>query len=158
MRRLALLLIVLALACAREAEAQGRPLRVQVATSLNFGDLLPGVPTTVVTNDPLNAGEFDLRGRKNTDILVEFILPPDLTGPGGAAVTLIFGPGSAGYSMTANIAQQMLFDPGSPQAFTLPGGNGRASVFLGGTAVPPSGLPAGSYTNTVTLQVGYLGN
>jgi hypothetical protein len=48
------------------------------------------------------------------------------------------------------------FDPRLPFIGTLPD-NGRASVFLGGTANPAPAQRAGSYSGTVTLTVAYVG-
>lgn len=138
-------------------EAQGRPLRLNIRTELTFGTLLPGVTAVVPPTDPLNAGQIDLRGQRNADVLVEFVLPADLVGPGGASLPLLFGPGAAGYSPQADIGTQIGFDPVVPQVFTLPS-NGNAAVFLGGTASPPANIPPGDYSNTVTLQVAYVNN
>lgn len=157
MRRLLKLLALVALLHGGSVEAQGRPLRVRVQTELTFGTLLPGVATLVPPTDPLNAGEFEVRGRNRSEILIQFFLPADLQGPGGAAVLLTFGPGAAGYSPNLNINNQLAFDPAVPQVVALPN-NGRAAVFLGGTASPPTNLPAGDYANTVTLQIAYLNN
>lgn len=156
-RRIALTIAALALFGAAEAAAQGRPLRVQVQTSLTFGTLLPGVPTTILTNDPLNAGEFQIRGRRNSDILIQFFLPAELAGPGTSVVPLIFGPASAGFSPDRNINNQILFDPAAPQVFRITARNGQGGVFLGGTAAPGTSVQAGAYSAQLTIQVAYLG-
>lgn len=124
---------------------------------LDFGTLLGGVPTTVVRTDPLSAGRLELRGERNRDVLVSLLLPTDLVGPGGSRVPLTFGAGDAGWSPTLSIDAQFAFDPSVAQSFILPG-NGRASIYLGGTASPPPQPTAGIYTATITLTVSYLGN
>lgn len=138
-------------------DAQGRPTRVQARQDLTFGQLLAGVPTTVFPGDGLNAGQIRISGRRNTEVLVSFFFPQGLTGPGGASVPLTFGPGSAGYSPTRSIGNQIPFDPTAATPLRLPG-NGQGLIYLGGTATPPHTVPAGSYTGTVTLTISYLGN
>jgi len=155
-RRLCLVVLLAAPFWASQVAAQGRPLQVRVRNELSFGVLLPGVPTTVLTVDPLNAGEFDIRGQKNTEVMVQFTLPAELSGAGAVTIPLIFGPGAAAWSPTADINNQFTFDLAIPQVFTL-SKNGRASIFLGGTALPSEATPAGDYSNTVIIQVAYMG-
>lgn len=140
-----------------QGQGGGRPLRAMGVQDLAFGTILPGVLATVLPTDPLNAGQFEIRGQRLTEVLVDLLLPQALTGPGGAGIPVFFGPGAAGYSPTGAITAQAGFDPGIPQAFTLPG-NGRGVIFLGGTASPPAQLAAGSYTAAVTVTLAYLSN
>ena len=70
---------------------------------------------------------------------------------------IAFGAADAGFSVSGNAAAQAAFDPRGPATFTLPG-NGKASVFLGGRALPVNGQAAGSYTGTITFVVSYLGS
>ena len=157
----ALLLAILCSASPALAQGQGqgggRPLRAMGVQDLAFGTILPGVPTTILRTDPLNAGQFEIRGRRLTEVLVDLLLPQELLGPGGSGIPLLFGPGSAGYSPTGAITAQAGFDPDVPQALTLPG-NGRGVIFLGGTANPPPLLSAGTYAATITLTLAYLSN
>jgi len=150
-------LLLLLLVDANAAAAQGRPLRARPVQSLNFGDLLGGIPTTILRTDPVNSGQFDIRGERLTEVLVELLLPSDLVGPGGSTVPLSFGPGTAGYSPDGSIGSQVAFDPAVPQPLRLPG-NGRGAVFLGGTATPPGHVAVGAYAATITLTISYLGN
>ena len=115
------------------------------------------MPTTVLPTDGLNAGQIRIWGRRETEILVSFFFPSGLSGPGGASVPLTFGPGSAGYSPTRSIGDQMPFDPTAATALRLPV-NGQGMIYLGGTATPPHSVPAGSYTGNITLTISYLGN
>jgi len=160
LRRLPFLLPVVLLALllgAAGAFAQGRPLRARPVQPLNFGDLLGGLPTTVLRTDPINSGQFDIRGERLTEVLVDLLLPSALVGPGGATVPLTFGPGTAGYSPDGSIGSQVAFDPAVPQAVRLPG-NGRGAVFLGGTASPPGQVAVGAYSATITITISYIGN
>lgn len=160
----ALLLTVLALGLSSGvAGAQGppggggRPLSARGLQDLSFGDLIPGVPTTVLPTDPVSAARIEIRGHRGTEVLVDFLLPPELTGAGGAEVPLDFPAGSAGYSRDGSVEAQTSFDPTSAPVVSLPS-DGRGTVFLGGTAAPPSGTPAGTYSATLTLTLSYVGN
>ncbi|HSM05390.1 MAG TPA: hypothetical protein VK858_12295 [Longimicrobiales bacterium] len=154
-------LTVLLLGAPLEAQGgpptRGRPLRVDGQQELNFGQLLTGLPSAVLPNDPLNAARVQVSGEKDSDLLISFFLPAALIGPGGAGVPLIFGPADAGYSAERSVDTQVPFDPAAPSVIRLPG-NGRGLLFLGGTALPAGTLPAGDYAATVTLTISYLGN
>jgi hypothetical protein len=158
--RFALLAAVVA---AGSVEAQGRPggggrpLRVQAQQALNFGELLGGLPQVVPSTDPVNAARIQISGRGRSEVLVSFLLPTALDGPGGGAVPLTFGPGSAGYSPDQGIAGQVAFDPETSNVFTLPQ-NGRGTIYLGGTALPPAQVIVGAYAATITLTVSYIGS
>ena len=162
MRRALPLLLAVAplLAGVADAWAQtraGRPLRAMGVQELRFGTLLAGVPTTVLPTDPLDAGQMEVRGRRFSEVLISLLLPGDLVGPGGATVPLTFGPGSGGYSPSSTIGSQLAFDPTVPTVFTLPG-NGRSTIYLGGTAHPPPQPPPGTYSGSITLSVSYISN
>ncbi|MEX2466274.1 MAG: hypothetical protein WD995_05155 [Gemmatimonadota bacterium] len=135
----------------------GRPLRVDAQQALDFGELLGGLPQVVPANDPINAGRMQVSGQGGSDVLVSFLLPTALDGPGNAAVPLVFGPGAAGYSATQDIDGQLAFDPSISNVFTLPQ-NGRGTLYLGGTAIPPAQAVVGSYAATITLTISYVGN
>jgi len=159
LRRAIPLLVVLCLlaAGAQGISAQGRQLRAQGAQALSFGDLLGGLPTTVLPTDPLNSGQIDIRGEKGSDVLVEFLLPDAMLGPGGARIPLTFGPGFGGYSVFNSIATQVAFDPALPQVVQLDK-TGRGMLYLGGTAAPPPAAAVGSYSGTISLTISYVGN
>lgn len=135
----------------------GRPLSARGLQDLSFGDLIPGVSTTVLPTDPVSAARIEIRGQGRSDVLVDFLLPPELSGGGGAAVPLDFPAGSGGYSRDESVEGQTSFDPNSAPVVTLPS-NGRGTVFLGGTAAPPAATPAGTYSATLTLTLSYVGN
>ena len=139
------------------AAAQGRPLRARGDQALSFGELLGGIPTTILPSDPLNSGQIDIRGEKRADVLVEFLLPGAMAGPAGASIPLSFGLGMAGYSVFNSIASQAPFDPSLPQVVQLDK-TGRGMIYLGGTATPPHAAAVGAYTATISLTISYLGN
>jgi hypothetical protein len=134
--------------------AQGKPLTVTGIRGVTFGAVLPGVPRVVLRTDPANSGQFGLKGPKG-NLLLSFILPLTMTGPAGAQMPLTFGASDAGYSQTQAIGSQVGFDPKQPFTAALPN-NGRASVFVGGTANPVTNQRAGAYTATIVLNVTVL--
>ncbi len=129
-----------------------RPLTVTGIQPLAFGTLIPGIPSQVLRTDPAKSGRFDVGGPHDTQGQVTFTLPSVLTGPAGATLPLAFGGSDAGYSQSQNIGSQVAFDPMQPFVITF-SGQGRGSVFLGGTASPAPTQPAGSYTGTITLNL-----
>ncbi len=129
-----------------------RPLTVTGIQSLTFGTLLPGMPSVVSRTDAVKSGRFDLGGPHDTQGQVTFTLPSVLTGPAGATLPLSFGGSDAGYSQSQNIGSQVGFDPNQPFLITF-SGQGRGSIFLGGTARPAPIQRAGSYTGTITLNL-----
>jgi hypothetical protein len=135
-------------------QAQGKPIAVTGIRGVTFGAVLPGVPRVVLRTDPANSGQIDLKGTKGA-VSLTFVLPIQMTGPGGAVMPISFGASDAGYSATQAIGSQVGFDPKQPFTAMLPT-NGRGSVFLGATANPRTNQRAGAYTATITLNVTVL--
>jgi hypothetical protein len=134
--------------------AQGKPVTVTGVRGVTFGTVVPGIPSVVLRTDPANSGQFDIKVPKSP-VLLSFVLPLNMTGPGGALMPLTFGASDAGYSQTQTIGSQVGFDPKQPYTATVPN-NGRASIFLGGTANPATNQRAGAYTATIILNVTVL--
>lgn len=155
MPRSLLLLLTLGALASRSLAGQGKPLTVNGVRPLGFGTVLPSVPQTVLRTDPVNSGQFDLKGPNSANVELAFSLPAAMTGPGGATLPLSFGGSDAGYSPTQAIGSQVGFDPKQIFAGQL-SKTGRASVFLGATALPQASQRAGSYTASVTLSVTVL--
>jgi len=136
-------------------QAQGKPLTVTGVRGLVFGAVLPGVSRVVTRTDPANSGEYDIKGVKDSQVLLTFTLPAAMNGPAGAQMPLVFGSSDAGYSQSQAIGSQIGFDP--KQSFTaVLSQNGRGSVFIGATANPATNQRAGAYTATLTLTVTVL--
>ena len=135
--------------------AQGKPLTVTGIRGVTFGAVLPGVPRVVLRTDPANSGQFDIKGPKGGPILLSFVLPLSMSGPGGALLPIVFGSSDAGFSPTQSIGSQVGFDPKQPTTVTFPN-NGSASVFVGATANPAANQRAGAYTATIILTVTVL--
>jgi len=136
--------------------AQGRPLVPAGIQDLTFGTLIPGIQVHVLRTDPVGSGQFSLRGQKDSQVQMQFILPATMAGPLSATLPLSFGATDGGFSATESITNQAAFDPRGPALGTL-SGNGRATIFLGGTAIPAPTQAAGSYSATITLTVSYTG-
>jgi hypothetical protein len=135
--------------------AQGKPLNVTGVRGLTFGAVFPGVPRVISRTDPANAGQFDVGHAKFNTIQLTFTLPGVMVGPAGATMPLVFGSNDAGYSSPETITSQVGFDPKQPFTTALDK-NGRAAVFIGGTAQPAPSQRAGAYTATITLTVTVL--
>lgn len=148
-------LLLVAVAFGVPLQAQGKPLTVTGARDLGFGAVLPGVPSVITRTDPANSGQFDIRGVKDTQVLLTFTLPTAMSGPSGAQLPLVFGASDAGYSQSQAIGSQIGFDPKQPFTAVL-SKNGRGSVFVGGTANAAANQRAGAYTATLTLTVTVL--
>ena len=154
--RLLGVLAVAMLVGSTQLQAQGRPLVPAGVQDLAFGTLIPGIPMHVLRTDPVGSGQFSLRGQKDAQVLMQFILPTSMAGPLGATLPLSFGPTDGGFSDTESITNQAGFDPRASALGRL-SGNGRASIFLGGTASPSPTQRAGAYGGTITLTVSYTG-
>jgi hypothetical protein len=137
------------------AQGGGRPPSVRGRQDLTFGLLITGVATTISRLDAAAAGQFELRGARDTPVTVRLTLPTVMTGPG--TVPLEFGPNDGGHGPTATITASQPFDPTQPLSVVL-SGNGKYYVFLGGTARPAPQTPSGTYGATVSLTMTYVGN
>lgn len=137
------------------ARAQGRPLGVAGQQALAFGVVFPGLPVSVSRTDALRTGQYQITGQKNSSVRITFTLPAAMQS-GPATLPLVFGSGDGGWSPQGAIATAQAFDPRVPLVTAL-SGNGRLSIYLGGTAVPSPQLGAGTYTATITLTVCYTG-
>jgi hypothetical protein len=153
--------LLLALGClcllASPAAAQehgGRQLRVLGIRGLTFGSLIAGMPSSVLRTDPARSGQFDITAQNGEVVLVSFSLPSAMTGPGGASLLLMFSGSDAGFSQEQTIADHVTFDPRTTYLGTM-SQQGRASIFLGGTAMPAFNQPPGDYSGTVTLTIAY---
>jgi hypothetical protein len=147
---------VAALFCHAPLGAQGRPLVPTGTQNLGYGNVIPGLSTQVLRSDPVGSGQFTLRGEKNAQVQLQFVLPASMSGPLGATIPLTFGASDGGFSATESITNQVGFDPRASALGRL-SNNGRATVFLGGTANPGPAQRSGSYTGTITLTVSYTG-
>ncbi len=133
------------------------PLRVQRQQNLDFQQLLPGAPNRVAWSDPLRAGQYQVRGDANAEVLIDFLLPPDLLRNRATPIPLTFGPGDAAFAPDGNLASAIPFDPSVPTTVRLPA-SGRGFILIGGTANPPVQATTGRYRARISLTVTYTGN
>lgn len=153
-RRLALLAAALVLlpGVLAAQRGRGRPVRANGVKNLTFGTIIQGMPRTIARTDGVNAGEIQLSGPHGAPVVLQFVLPAAMSGPGGASMPVSFAGAVAGFSPDQDIANQTGFDPRLPYAGAF-SQQGRAAVFLGGTAQPAAGQAPGSYTGTIVLNV-----
>lgn len=132
------------------------PISVANEQDLQFGDVIPGFPTTVAPGDP-DAGRFQVGGSGALEVTLDFgALPTELDHTTSAStLPLSFGAGSGGVGPTA-LAVGSTFDPSS--TFTSNLSSGALFVFIGGTVSPVVAQEAGTYDGTITLTVAYTGN
>ena len=152
-RRVLVLLLVVAATAAHAMP----PLQVQQGQHLRFGQILPGAPSTVLWNDAARAGQYRIRGNRDSEILVDFFLPAQLDGQRGTSIPVAFGPGDAVYVPDGNLGAAIPFDPRVPTTMRLPA-SGIGLIMLGGTALPPAQANTGQYRARVALTVSYTGN
>ncbi len=128
------------------------PLTVTGTQVLDFGDVIPGVPSTLLPDDA-NAGSFTVAGYSTLEVTLDFgTLPANLaSGPNNLPIS--FGAGSAGYGAAG---VDSTFDPGSVATTNLV--SGGLLVFIGGTVSPTPTQAAGAYSGTVSLTVAYTGS
>jgi len=141
---------------ASELRAQPAP-TVQPRRDLTFEIVLPGVPKQVSRMDPSNSGMYRVQGRRNTEISLSFSLPPDLLSASGQTLPVDFVAGDAGFSQEADQSASVGFDPNVPFVVRL-NPDGRAWVWLGGTARPGAAQAADFYESGVVLTASYTGN
>jgi hypothetical protein len=134
--------------CASPVAAQ---LQVNRVDDVRFGNIVAGTAKTALRTDPTAAGRYDIINPSKGRLLIQFILPTQMTGPAGAIMPLSFTGTTAGFSDTQSIANQTGFSPitGTTQRTK----DGVASVFLGGTVTSSAAQAAGGYTATITMIV-----
>lgn len=133
------------------AEVQ-QPIRVTKTNDLSFGTVFPGLNKTVGVTDG-GAAAFAIQGQAGGNVNLTFTLPSSITS-GGA--TLPIANWTARHSSANSPAAGTDFTPGASATAAAIGGGGFLYVFLGATAQPGAGQPAGTYTGTATLTVTYF--
>ncbi len=134
------------------------PLLALAVNDLSFGNVLPGIPSSVTVQDPHHAGLFEVQGPAASSVRIELILPVALTSELGALLPIRFGPGDAFADFShGHPPRGLLFDPHAPLTGAL-GPNGRLFIWLGGTVLPGRPQASGSYSATISLTVFNLGS
>lgn len=125
--------------------------QVTALRDLDFGSVVPLVPSSVAPNDPIRSGRFYVQHQINRQVQVRFTLPTRLNRVGGGSnMPISFGTTDAIAQGTAPSSQPVTFNPNNPITFTL-GTSPDFYITLGGRVAPRNGQPVGSYQGTVTL-------
>jgi hypothetical protein len=151
MRPLPLLAALALISAAQPAAAQ---IIVGGIRDLNFGPVVRGIATHVDPSDPVKSGEFTFTTANGSKARVQFTLPSQLNGPGGATMPISFNATDAVVSGASSPVQLNSFDPRVAQTFTIV--RQPALIFIGGTVTPAAGQALGTYTNTITLTITLL--
>jgi spore coat protein U-like protein len=131
------------------------PITVTNIADLDFGDVLPGIATTVAPAD-VDAGRFQISGSGVSEVQLAFTLPTELDHATSAStLPLSFGGSSAGLGTLGIIAST--FDPAAGLTTNL-SAISPLDVFIGGTVTPTVTQEAGAYSGTITLTVTYTGS
>lgn len=119
--------------------------------NLDFGSLIPGVPTIVAPTDPVRAGQFRISGVFLRNVQISFVLPTVMNGPLGATMPISFSNTDAGYStfLQANTP----FNPNAPYNETV---FFAATIVLGGRVNPAPTQRGGSYSANIVMTVIFL--
>jgi hypothetical protein len=133
-----------------------RPLVAIAHRDLTFGEVFPGIPASVRSDDPRQSGLFEVQGAPDGEVRIEFLLPPALVSPGAALLPLAFGPTDGQADFSRGRFRGVRFDPRAPLIASL-GPNGKLYVKLGGTVEPSQTQPGGVYTATISITVFDLG-
>jgi len=135
------------------------PIQVTPLRDLQFGQVMPGTPSTVLPTAPA-AGQYVALGNPSAQASVSFTLPSTLDA-GPVTMPIAFGTTSArvGWFNNPNFFVQT-FDPNVGAAFRFsPAFFGSALyVWIGGQVSPAVSQVAGFYTGTVVLTLAYTGS
>ncbi len=137
---------------------------VTSSASLDFGDVLQGVPTSIANNNA-SAAIFEIAGETDAGVDLYLLLPQQMhLADNSDRMPIIFSstdasidttgagdpPGMAGGKGWQNVNPNSL-----PTAVTI--GSAGTDLYLGGTTVPSPNQKAGAYAADVVLTVSYNG-
>ncbi|HKU62057.1 MAG TPA: hypothetical protein VJQ44_12615 [Gemmatimonadales bacterium] len=139
------------LTAARPAAAQ---ISVAGIRDLAFGPVIVGIPSTVAPSDAIRSGQFRFTAPAGARVRVDFDLPSQLSGPGGAKLPIKFAKTDAVAVGNAAGSVPVVLDPNpkANQKFDM-GANTAVNVFLGGTVTPATNQAPGGYVATIVLTV-----
>ena len=101
----------------------------------------------------LYAAKFEVHVTKAMDVLVQFTLPPQLSGPGGGSgVDLRFEPDCARWSSVDNVSSATSFDPREPLTIHIEP-NQAVYLWVGTVASALVKSQAGAYNGSITCTV-----
>ena len=134
----------------------GRPFTAIAHRDLTFGEVLPGIPESVLSSDPRHHGLFEIQGTPDSPVRIEFVLPFALQSAAGAQLPIVFAQGDGQADFSRGRFQGVFFDPRAPLVASL-GPNGKLWVRLGGTVHPTRDQAGGAYYATISITVFDLG-
>jgi hypothetical protein len=136
---------------ARSAAAQ---VSVAGIRNLAFGPVIIGIPSTVAPSDAIRSGQYHFTAPAGSRVRIDFDLPSQLNGPGGARLPIKFGktdavlvgnaPGSSPTALDPNPKANLKYDMGASTA---------ANIFVGGSVTPAGNQAPGGYVATIILTV-----
>ncbi len=143
-----------------DAEVIGQAITITSLRNLAFGTVLKGVATTVLPT-AAGAGEWQVQGTKNTQVIIAFTLPTQLVNVQalpGSAMPISFTPTSARWNRAINdVTGATAFDPvaGTTGRFGPPA-NPYLYLWIGGTVSPAATAKPGIYTGAIIVSIVYL--
>lgn len=129
-----------------------QPLSVSKSADLAFGNVFPGLNKTIAVTDA-GAASFSVSGQSGANVNVSFSLPSTLASGGNS---LPIANWTARRNSTSSSASGTDFTPSASATSAVIGSGGELHVFVGATAQPASGQPAGTYSGTLTITVVYF--
>lgn len=142
------------------AEISTTALTVAQISDVRFGDVIPGVNTTINARTNPSAGEFQINGNRNAEIAITMTLPTQLS-TGFWTMPISFGATSGCFRRMAGQAGCTLWDPNTVLIQRIRNNappNNTFFVWIGGTVSPSPTQNPGVYLGSVTLSVAYTGN
>jgi len=131
---------------------------------LDFGVVIPGVPTTIGPKTAL-AGKFVIHGAKNAEVRITFALPTVLAvGANSMPISFSDDPVAGKLGCHRNQDQQTnctTYTPSAPLLVRIrnnPAPQNTYFVWIGGRVSPAVGQRPGTYTGSVTMSAVYTGN
>lgn len=134
-----------------------RPAQAQVLVlperDLSFGQVTPGLQTTVLPTDMVRSAQLRVQGRGRFQ--VSFVLPTQLTSPSGSALPLTWGPTDGRLQIRNSVTP---FDPTQALDVRINPAQQEAQLNLGARVTAAPGQLAGTYTATIVMLVVQTGN
>ncbi len=124
-------------------------LQVTRVQDLTFHTVLAGGTVVIPPSAPA-AGKFTVRSVPNRQLIITFTLPVALE-HGAALLPIRFGPASAAWSFTDDVATAAPFDPAVPLTVQVPPGGRTLHVWIGGQVGTSPEQPPGGYTGPLTI-------
>lgn len=128
-----------------------QPITINGARNLAFGNVFPGVNSTVAIAAP-TSGRFDIVAQASQPLTLTFTLPLNLA---SGANNLLINTWTGCWNGTNTVTGCTVFTPSGSATTATIGAASTLFVFVGATVAPTAAQVAGTYTGTVTLTVAY---